>query len=236
MAARLLPFRYGRPAFNMAVDQALLLTAEEPVLRFYGWDPPAISLGCFQKQDGDLAELRAHGLPLVRRITGGGAIVHWHELTYSLVLPLTHPVLEGASTRESYARLHGPILRCLRRHGIEALQRDQANDPPGPSPRLCFDRATSLDVVVNGKKLVGSAQRRTRDRVLQHGSILLIENALQKGTASLAALMDRPPSAEELSVSAACEFEDLLGPLHNSTLQRTELDLASSLESTFAIA
>jgi lipoate-protein ligase A len=222
-AARLLPYAATAPTTNMAVDAAILAAADRPTLRFYGWDPPAISLGRFQGRREDLAPLLDAGLPVVRRMTGGGAIVHWHELTYSVFLPLEHPAIAGLGTSDSYAALHGPIVRALAEIGVDASSRGSPPPPPGRSPLLCFDRTTSLDLVARGRKLVGSAQRRARGRLLQHGSIILAPNALQPATASLEEILGVAPQAATLAEHIARHFATLLGPLDPGDLTSAEL-------------
>lgn len=203
----------------MAVDEALVRHASTPTLRLYGWDPPAVSLGRFQPGRVELDGLLDAGLPVVRRMTGGGAIVHWHELTYSITLPEDHPLVR-CSTRESYARLHAPIRDALFAIGVEASARGAASE--GPDPLLCFHRVTALDLVVGGLKLVGSAQRRTHGRVLQHGSIVLSANPLQPGTAALDTVLGRSVPAEELAEAVAHAFEGPLGGLEAGGLTDDE--------------
>jgi len=218
--ARLLEYAAADPAWNMAVDEALVRHATEPTLRLYGWDPPAISLGRFQKaSDPELAALLGAGLPVVRRMTGGGAIVHWHELTYSLTLPDTHDLV-ACSTEESYAGIHAPIQRALAAVGVTSSSRTV--EAARSDPALCFHRVTSLDLVVGGLKLVGSAQRRTDGRVLQHGSIVLASNRLQPGTAALDDLLPTSPSAAGLAEQLAAAFAIVLGGLRSAALTDTE--------------
>jgi lipoate-protein ligase A len=206
----------------MAVDAALLARAREPVLRFYGWRPFALSLGRFQMEDEVPEALRESGLPRVRRMTGGGAILHAHELTYSLVLPLAHPVLLGAATRESYERLHGPIRRALASLGVDATP-VQGGGAAAKEAFLCFHRQTPLDLVVRGRKLLGSAQRRTRGFVLQHGSLILRAHPLQPGTAALDDLLRAPLEPEELCELLTFHFAGLLGPFEPGTLTEEEV-------------
>lgn len=181
-------------AENMGRDEALLrlATAESrPVLRTYGWSTPTISLGFFQ----GVNEVESHrkqvrDLPIVRRSTGGGAILHDLELTYSLVMPLAHPLIAG-KPNNLYTLVHRAISAAVgstlqvtatvgmhrenepaARMGLDAGHRAQHG------PFFCFARRSDFDVVVNRvggtvDKLAGSAQRRTKTAVLQHGSIIL---------------------------------------------------------------
>ncbi|NRA97525.1 MAG: lipoate--protein ligase family protein [Planctomycetes bacterium] len=215
----MLPYAAADPAWNMAVDGALVHHATMPTLRLYGWDPPAVSLGRFQPGRAALGGLLNAGLPVVRRITGGGAIVHWHELTYSVTLPDEHPLVR-CSTRESYAALHAPIKEALAALGVDASTRQESSE--GPDPVLCFHRVTALDLVVGELKLVGSAQRRTQGRVLQHGSIVLAANPLQPGTAALDAILGRTVPPEDLTEAIARAFDGPLGGLERGELTPVE--------------
>jgi lipoate-protein ligase A len=172
------------PDFNMGLDEALLESAESPpTLRLYTWRPDALSLGYFQRWS-DVPGVERAGA-VVRRITGGGAIHHVHELTYSLVAPLAHPVF-GGTVSESYERIHRGIARGLRALGVEARPRGAdplESDRPGSG--MCFHRSTPLDLAWGARKGVGSAQRRKGARVLHHGSIKLRPSPLDTGVAGL---------------------------------------------------
>jgi lipoate-protein ligase A len=160
-------------AWNMAVDAALLESAVlegRATFRWYRWSEPTLSLGYFQ----DAAEVDAHptlsAIPRVRRLTGGGAIVHHHEWTYSFAVParsllFDHPL-------ELYHLVHEALIDVLHRGGCPAELRG-ASRPVVPEPFLCFLRQDAHDVVLHGRKIVGSAQRRRKGAVLQHGSLLL---------------------------------------------------------------
>jgi lipoate-protein ligase A len=176
------------PGANMALDEAQLeLPGLPPTLRFYTWKPAALSLGWFQRV-ADVPAARdaaASGLIVVRRLTGGGAIHHAHELTYSLAAPETQSPFEGPVAR-SYERLHGVLAEVLADFGIAtALRRatELRSDIAGTG--MCFHASSSLDLVLDARKLVGSAQRRKRGRVLHHGSIKLGTTALESGVATL---------------------------------------------------
>ena len=160
----------------MALDEALLDTvAEDPsfaLLRTYGWTEPTLSLGYFQPIAQAEADPRWHGVPVVRRPTGGGAIWHHHELTYALVVPAAHPLARPAAAL--YHAVHSALAALLRRHGVDTAPRGAA--PPSPSaprPFLCFADRDPEDLVCQGAKIVGSAQRRRSGAILQHGSMLL---------------------------------------------------------------
>lgn len=155
--------------WNMAVDAALLSSAVESrttTLRWYRWNEPTVSLGYFQRATETAAEIAA--LPTVRRLSGGGAIVHDREITYSLALPPTHP--RAAAPVALYDLVHRAVVDVLRSLGVPATLRGASGEPTG---FLCFGRNDRHDVILNGYKIVGSAQRRRRGAVLQHGSIIL---------------------------------------------------------------
>lgn len=213
----------------MALDAALLHCADAPSLRFYIWNPPGISLGYFQRRPEDLAKLRSLGLPLVRRMTGGGAIVHWHELTYSLVLPLQHELLHGCDRAASYAAIHAPFQRVFAARGLAVVQRGIEGHTQA-SPLLCFDRATDLDLVCGSRKLMGSAQRRTRHHLLQHGSLILRTNPHQPNTAALEDLLGTSVDAIALAGECAAAFSAILGSLQDSSFTPAELAKADELQ------
>jgi lipoate-protein ligase A len=159
--------------WNMAVDQALLESAVAggwPTVRWYRWDRPTISLGYFQSRDTAGFDERLKKLPIVRRLSGGGAIVHHHELTYACALPASHP-LAGAH-RTLYTGVHERIIAVLAEFGYRAQLR--GTSVPGRGGEfLCFQRGDDFDVVMTGQKVLGSAQRRRKGAVLQHGSLVL---------------------------------------------------------------
>jgi lipoate-protein ligase A len=158
----------GEAAFNMAMDEALLLEMprlQTPVLRFYGWTEKAASFGYFQKY----AEVEAMtGLrPLVRRPTGGGLVPHDADWTYSLTFPTGHPWYAFAA-RESYRRVHEWIKSALGQIGVTT---ELAPESRRAGPGQCFVGYEQSDVLWNGLKIAGAAQRRTRDGLLIQGSV-----------------------------------------------------------------
>ena len=164
-------------ATNMAVDEALLLSLVEgaglPALRFYAWSPPCLSLGRNQPlADADLVACRAAGVDVVRRPTGGKAILHTDELTYSVVLLQTDPRAAGGVV-ESYRRLSEGLLAGLGRLGVEAIQAMGQRKPGADLASICFETPSDYEITVGGRKLVGSAQWRARGGVLQHGTLPL---------------------------------------------------------------
>jgi lipoate-protein ligase A len=167
-------------AFNMAVDEALLLSHEAgqspPTLRAYTWSSPTLSLGYAQsvEKEVDAAACRQHGVTLVRRPTGGRAVLHDQEATYSVVMPLRLTDREGSIT-EHYHRIGLALAAALRHAGLAVrLERPSvlASAPRAASP-ACFAAMSRYELSATGRKLVGSAQKRGRRSLLQHGSIPL---------------------------------------------------------------
>jgi len=155
MEFRLLDTGKNSAAMNMAIDEAVMLSGM-PTLRFYEWSPPAITLGYFQgiEQEVDLAKCAQMGIDVVRRLTGGGAVFHETELTYSLILPeksklVSHNILE------SYGQICSFVIEGLRKLGLQA------------------EFKPINDIIVNGRKISGNAQTRRGGMILQHGTILL---------------------------------------------------------------
>jgi lipoate-protein ligase A len=162
---------------NMALDEALLASvvqgASPPTLRFYAWSPPCLSLGRNQPlADADVEACRVAGVDIVRRPSGGRAILHTDELTYSLVLPQTDPHATGG-VLESYRRLSEGLLTGLRQLGVEAVLAIGQRGPPADMTAICFDTPSDYEITTGGRKLVGSAQWRARGGMLQHGTLPL---------------------------------------------------------------
>ena len=165
-------------ALNMAVDEALLETAEIPTIRFYTWDHPALSFGYF----GKFADVENHASQrdLARRWTGGGIVFHGDDLTYSIVIPATEPVF-SESSRSIYERIHNALRDALVSEGRDAVVAAVADRGSGVSDAdyngHCFANPVRADVLSNGRKVAGAAQRRTRRGLLQQGSIQGIQLA-----------------------------------------------------------
>jgi lipoate-protein ligase A len=159
--------------WNMAVDEALLESAVGGgpcTLRWYRWEQATLSLGYFQTDSAARNDPRFGGLPVVRRLSGGGAIIHDHEWTYSCTLPARHELARDA--RQLYARVHNAVIRALGALGMVAEVRGTTDGSRG-NEFLCFARRDDFDVVMGGQKVLGSAQRRRKGAVLQHGSLVL---------------------------------------------------------------
>jgi lipoyl(octanoyl) transferase len=193
---RLITTFEASPEFNMGLDQALLETPESPpTLRFYTWSPDTLSLGYFQRFV-EVPRAPEAGA-IVRRITGGGAIHHVDELTFSLACPLDHPLYRGP-IGDSYARIHRAIAAALAHFGVKAeLRGERALASDRPDTGMCFHHSTALDLVWDERKGVGSAQRRKDGRVLHHGSIKLGASPLEGDIATLAS--HRAVAPEELA-------------------------------------
>ena len=165
-------------AWNMAVDEAIATHAGRgdvpPTLRFYQWQPACVSLGRHQPlADIDLARCRGLGYDVVRRATGGRAILHTDELTYSVAGPQDNPVLAGA-VLDSYLRLSQGLLAGLARLGLVVTKAPPTNRSGADAGPVCFEVPSAYEIVAGGKKLVGSAQSRRQGWVLQHGTLPLV--------------------------------------------------------------
>jgi len=159
-------------AWNMCLDEALLLHARDrsPTLRLYAWSGPTATLGYRQKAPDWLERSRVHGVEVVRRVTGGGTVLHASDLTYAVAAPRDWPGLP-ADLRGSYAWIRAVLLRGLA--GLGLAVQPSAGSAQGARSSLCFAAATGSEIDLAGVKLVGSAQRRTPWGFLQHGSIRL---------------------------------------------------------------
>ncbi len=158
----------------MAVDEFLLEWCGHNgacCWRFYGWSEPTLSLGYFQTYSDRWQHAASRQSPVVRRASGGGAILHDHELTYSLVVPLQHPL--GRRRLDLYRAVHESLSDVLADRGIGVNLWADDRTVGQPQPFLCFQRRSSGDVLFGTAKVAGSAQRRSADAVLQHGSVLL---------------------------------------------------------------
>jgi lipoate-protein ligase A len=225
---------------NMARDEALLIrvgrSESPPTLRLYQWNPPTISLGYFQRF-ADYASLAppAGALPVVRRLTGGGAILHDLELTYSLILPSDHRLL-AKGTNRLYELVHDAVIACLGSQGtalsMSAAPAEKRRSPQARGPFFCFERRHRYDVLFGKDKIAGSAQRRRRDAVLQHGSIILANRYPQQRTASVAR-----PFEETIRHLRATLPEHLAnmtcGPFETGGWSAVELIAAGELEAKY---
>jgi len=176
---RLLITAPARGAWNMAVDESILLHigrgASLPTLRLYAWTPACLSLGYAQPfRDVDMKRLKERGWEVVRRITGGRAILHTDELTYSVIAPNDEPHVAG-TVLESYSRLAQALLQAVKKLDVPVEMKQQVGHASGltyPNP-VCFEVPSTYEITADGKKLIGSAQARKKEGVLQHGSLPL---------------------------------------------------------------
>jgi lipoyl(octanoyl) transferase len=178
ITCRLLPFEIADGPTNMAADQVLLESAASGVvtLRFYGWSQPTLSLGYFQPANTRLGDNRLTSLPFVRRPTGGQTLVHNHEITYALAFPCRPPWQSEAEKPGAWlGRMHAVVADALRALGIET---DVASGSlAGNEKSLCFLQPVAGDLLIGPHKIAGSAQRRHRGALLQHGAVLLSASA-----------------------------------------------------------
>ncbi|MBR9989172.1 MAG: lipoate--protein ligase family protein [Gemmatimonadetes bacterium] len=207
-------------AVNMAIDQALLESLQQggpPVLRFYAWQPACLSLGRNQAARGlyDADRLAAAGIDVVRRPTGGLAVLHDRELTYSVV---SAPGPLGGA-RAAYASINRALVEGLRCLGIAAEQAAglKIRGPVSQAAEPCFQAPAAGEVVAGGRKLVGSAQRCERGALLQHGSILLsgsqarVRDLLSRGVAPPASPAAPAPPAPPAAPEGSITLEELSG-------------------------
>ncbi len=171
---------YDKPAIgaiNMAVDEAILWSVSEgltpPTLRLYAWNPACLSLGYAQRiADVDLHRVEQLGWHVVRRPTGGRAILHTDELTYSIAVPLGHPLAAG-SVVDSYRRISRALLAALQKLGVSPQADKRTDNHKAAVGPVCFEVPSHYEITVNGRKLIGSAQVRRRAGILQHGTLPL---------------------------------------------------------------
>jgi lipoate-protein ligase A len=221
---RLLPFAAADGATNMAADEAMLEAAadrELASLRFYTWSEPTLSLGYFQSAAGrELPNLSA--LPWVRRSTGGAAIVHHHELTYSFALPAR---AEWKSTESWICRLHKLLQVVLLDCGI-ASRVVVCGEQRKFGEVLCFLHHTPGDLVIEGSKIAGSAQRKMRGALLQHGSLLLRHSEFAPQLSGMNDLAQRELfTPEELAKWLVAKFAQETGAVIQAT-EWTDNELA----------
>jgi len=201
---RLLPFAVADGPRNMAIDEWMLLQAEQGAasLRFYAWRPATLSLGYFQPTSDRLADAHLASLPWVRRSSGGAALVHDHETTYALALP---PGLPWQAGEPWLRRMHRIVRDALFSlgvpHGVEPVLEEKILGNV-----LCFQKQTAGDLVIGGRKIVGSAQRKHRRCLLQHGSILLRRSGFTPGLDGLGELTGNVIDASAMADATTRSF------------------------------
>jgi len=202
-------------AENMALDEALMDRARQTgewVLRVYSWGAPTISLGRNQSARGryDLDRIHDLGLDVVRRPTGGRAILHDREITYSV----TAPVGNAGDLRESYDRINRLLLLALHSIGVAATVATPTTRAAMPGMAPCFDEPASGELTLEGRKLAGSAQWRCDDALLQHGSILVADDQTLLASLALDAARDIPaPATLTQALGAVPAFADVAAAL-----------------------
>lgn len=220
----------------MAVDEVLLESAAESelcTLRWYRWDQPTISLGYFQKNESEHQTEIWQGLPRVRRLSGGGAILHHHELTYSFAVPGSHPL--SKSPPDLYLTIHQPLIDVLAAHQLLVAFRGVSFKVES-EPFLCFGRGDERDLVYQGYKVLGSAQRRRRGAIVQHGSLLLLTSEYAPHFPGLLNQVEQTSRYQEPFLSQlAAEFSQAIAqtiklPLESQKLTDEEILKAQQLE------
>jgi lipoate-protein ligase A len=219
-----------RAAENMAIDEAVFRQnrreALPPTLRFFGWQPPAVSLGYFQKtsRDIDVETCRREGIDIVRRPTGGKAVLHEHEMTYSLVAAIDHPLFTG-DILGTYRIISACIVEALKRLGLTPEMVSEGRSAAGtPLEAYCFAAPSKYELLVGGRKICGSAQVRGGGAFLQHGSLLIDVDPIRAAavmrvpaagisgsTTTLLEQLGRVIGANELARVLRGAFEDTLG-------------------------
>jgi lipoyl(octanoyl) transferase len=251
-------------AYNMAIDEALVESVEAgglPVVRFYAWEPPAISFGFAQQpqREVDIEACRAMGVDLVRRPTGGRAVLHWQELTYSVIVGMNDEEM-GGRIENTYRRIGECLVAGLRRFGADVeLERAQIRQPRSRARTAalpCFSSIARSEIKWKGRKLIGSAQRRYKRAVLQHGSLvigreyerlvdlLLLDDeervawrrGLRADSACLEECMGRRVVREELVEAMVAGFEEvLMADLVRSEVTANEWDRSLETADTWSV-
>jgi lipoate-protein ligase A len=244
---------------NMAVDEALMRSsaAVGVTLRFYEWEPGCLSFGRNQPARGayDPDAASARGIDVVRRPTGGRAVYHHRELTYSV----TAPAGTWGSLRETYRRINRALAAGLRDIGAPVVCAEEGRSvarAPRPSARACFRDPLPGEVTAGGRKLIGSAQWRDGGALLQHGSLLLVDEQefvellrthrggersrvttvpVDAGAISLADVLDPPPPLSGLTAGLVGGFEREFGaPVRPGKLTADEFEAAAALEARYS--
>ncbi len=220
-------------ARQMAVDEVLLesaATERRPTLRFYRWSEPTLSLGYFQSYAQRDTHAPSRDCQVVRRQTGGGAILHDRELTVGLAIPRAHPLADDAGWLVE--AVHDSLIRVLTAYGLTAYRRTVSDGNRGArQPFLCFLRRTQGDVLLGDTKVCGSAQRRRRGAVLQHGSLLLARSSFAPELPGIMELTGRPLDAPELAADWGQEIANRLAlALSVAELSNSEQEAVARLK------
>ena len=184
-------------AMNMAIDEAILAAQQEqpnPTLRFYGWNKPAFSFGYFQDiaSEVDVEACRADGIELVKRMTGGGTVVHGWELTYTLILPRGAGEL---SVSDAYQRIGQSLVMAFQQLDIPAQCYDACTDASQTAQNICLTNPAEHDVMSDNKKLAGVSVRRSRNGIMLQGYI-----SLNMPPAAILARVSKDPEVQEILI------------------------------------
>jgi len=213
-------------AENMGLDEVLLRRAArtgEAVLRVYAWSGPTLSLGRNQpaRDEYDPAALRQHGVGAVRRLTGGRAVLHHREVTYSVTAPDDF----GGALRDAYLRINEILVHGLRSLGVDASIATPAGRAPIPSTAPCFEEPTEGELVLGGRKLVGSAQYRESGALLQHGSILVDDDQLLIGVLLRSPIAPAPsPATLHQGLGRVPDLAEVASALFDAVRAREDVD------------
>lgn len=238
--ARLILPQPAAAAWNMSLDQAILqqTSAESEAgnptfatIRFYTWDSPTLSLGYFQTSDSAHSWIgNNEDLHRVRRSTGGGAILHDRELTYSVTVPT--PRGDSGARTELYRAVHQIIANTLRDRSITARPyREDTRFPGQGNAFLCFARRTDEDLILSGYKVLGSAQRRARQAVLQHGSLLLRSSVHAPQLPGIYDLTSKQLEENDLAHQIADGLAQRMGvQLLDQPISEAEINVANTIQ------
>lgn len=259
---RVIPYEKRRGNENMAIDDYFARKAfSRPVLRVYGWSVPTISLGYHQDPEVlDFRKVKAAGIDVVRRPTGGRAILHAEELTYAVILPGDSPLSEG-STQAIHNRLSEALAAGLQHAGADVQMNTIRSDlrdhyKSNPESAACFSSMTRYELQLAGRKVVGSAQRKYPHAILQHGSVLVgpahrriveylagndklqrrMKRTLEEKTTDLSAHVDTPMDIRELAQAVSEGFRIRFGiESHRQPLLPEELEEIRRESSNFFV-
>ena len=209
-------------AYNMALDESIAFAVRKddapPTLRLYGWDSPSVSIGCFQKiSDIDINYCIRNRIPVVRRPTGGRAILHGSEITYSFSVRTSNREF-SRGLLDSYKKISGAICSALSRIGFSPELR-LLREPPALKTSLCFQSISYAEITINKKKVVGSAQKRWADGLLQQGSIPLS--------------IDRDKTVKAFKLQCAQGIEELITGLKEVFPQMSTDELKEAIRTSF---
>ncbi len=244
MQYRFIDTSFNTGSMNMAIDEALL-TSKKPVLRFYRWKPACLSLGYFQNTNTiNKKQCKKLNIDIVRRLTGGNAVLHDKELTYSVIIDEKQM---PKSVIESYKIISKGLLHGLKNLGLKAIMNEDVEK--GNKSAVCFNDPSWYEITVNNKKIIGSAQKRINGKILQHGAVLidadvkeycslfnnyseeLVKKVKQRMTSINNELKSRV-NYQKVRQAMKKGFEKALNiQLEDSKLTKEELELAKKLES-----